>query len=82
MILKNYKMTNLSMKEMVREMKECKARLVHKSEVNPRLTRSSLTVRKMDVTSLNTPSASLSTILERVLGCLTFTLLEITLMTF
>ena len=31
-ILKNYKMTNLSMKEMVREMKECNALLVHKSE--------------------------------------------------
>ena len=70
------------MKETVREMKECKARLVHKSEVKPTLTRSSFTVWKMEVISLNNPSASLSTILERVRGCFTFTRLEITLMTF
>ena len=62
------------MKDKVRDMKLSKALLVHKSVVNPKLTKSAFTVLMMAVMSSINSSASLSTILDRVLGCFTFTL--------
>ena len=66
---------DLSMKDKVRDMQLSNALEVHRSVVNPKLTRSGFTVLMMAVMSAINSSASLSTILERVRGCLTFNLL-------